>query len=141
MQVTEVQGFNPQELISNMRTQALTEDQIAATKEILAKYDPENFSNADRAAMRKDMRTAALPPSQELFQMIEDSGFTKPVGKGALRGGVISNAARNKHTTLMESLQAFRDGKISDEEFAIEVERVKDQLGVSIGEMIDNTIG
>ena len=141
MQINETQGFNPQDLFSRMQTQPLTEDQTAQLGEILAKYDPENFSNKDRASMRKDMRMAALPPSQELFRMIEDAGFSRPVGKGALRGGVISNAAHNKNSTLMELLQDFRAGKLSDDEFATEVELVKHQLGVSIGEMIDNTIG
>ena len=84
---------------------------------------------------------AALPPSQELFQMIEDTGFSLPVGKGALRGGLISHAAQNKDSTLMDLLREFRAGKLTEDEFAAGVEQVKQQLGVSIGEMIDNTIG
>ncbi len=140
MKVTDTSGFNPQEIFARMQTQPLNEAQKTQLTEILAKYDPENFSNHDRAKMRKDLRMAAIPPSQQTFQILEDAGFSKPVGKGALRGGVISHAARNK-STLMELLDELKAGEITDKEFANQVEDIKQELGVSIGEMIDNTIG
>ncbi len=139
-QVDELQRFNPQSNTSGIHSQSLTEDQKASLREILAKYDPENFSNIDRGSMRRDMRMAALYPSRELFQILEEAGFSRPANKTIPGTAETIDTSRRPDGTLMELLQQFKIGGLSEQEFASEVEQVKQRQAVSIGEMIDSTI-
>ncbi|MCP4214231.1 MAG: hypothetical protein GY765_06220 [bacterium] len=69
----------------------LTEDQKGVLEEILAGYDPTNFSSDDEKAMRTELRDAGIFPGRELGTALDNAGFDvkrpHPPGGGPGRPG------------------------------------------------------
>lgn len=113
-----------QDIRSSLRFQGpgnekLTEEQKAELKEILAKYDPENFSKQDRVNLSAELQEAGIPKCRDAFLILKDAGFNPPQPGGGPEkpGPPPLGQAVGRNSSLMDMIEKMRSGEISKEEF------------------------
>ena len=100
----------------------MTEEQKSGMEEILAKYDPENFTAEDMKSMRKELQEAGVPPSREGMQMMREAGFQmRPPQNGMslldVEDGQETSRTGTSKGELWELYQQLKTGEIGEEEF------------------------
>jgi len=94
----------------------MTESQRSSFQEIISKYDPENFSQANFDAMGEELRQAGIGRTREVKSMLETAGFNVDQyaedGPGAV-GGKGGPGGKGKPPMQgpidMQALQSFQE--------------------------------
>lgn len=142
MQIQGSQGINAQTLLNRLNSAALTEDQKNQLEEIIAQYDPENFSLEDQQSMMQEIKSASIQPGKEMFLMMQAAGFSKPEGPpppppGDMKIGGIDN---EQLTSLLDLLTMVQSGELTDKEVEEQIDAFRQQLSNSVGQIVDISI-
>lgn len=121
---------------------SLTEPQKEALQEILARYQPENFSSQDRAALRQEMKDAGIPRTPEAEKIIRENGFTNrtPAGNNQLTA-YAGNQQEQLITPKIISLFKQHDlGELTDQQFQTRLEQMRQQFPKSSGNLVNKPV-
>ena len=112
----------------------MTDEQKESMSNILANYDPEDFTTQDMQSLRRDMMEAGIFNSREAMLMMRQAGFQTPTiseedSEGSLTAAQQLEASKGE---LWDIYKQFQTGEITEEEF---LSLVKGQVGS--GSLID----
>jgi len=132
MQIQNMPSFNPQGLPQGSQATALTDDQKAKSKEILAQYDMENFSAEDRLSLRKELHAQGIKGKQAQHILKElpktEESPTEPGSSAEIK------EANNPKAVLMQLLEQQKSGEIEDKDFSSQLAEMKIE---SIGALLN----
>ncbi len=125
---------------SAMRGQSrtLTDEQKTQLEEILAKYDPENMTQADKKALMEELRAANIPPGKATFEVMEAAGFARPIPPPGPPPEAVDNN-RSVNASFLELLRQFQSGEVSESEFLDELDALKEEIANGANGVIDTT--
>ena len=139
----EIQGIGQSMFSQETSRTTLTEDQKTKLEEILAKYDSENLSDEDWAALREELKDAGIPPCRDTFSIMREAGIKPPPppegGKGP--GPMPPSAEEDEENSEVLSLfEQLKSGEITKDEFYSQIEALLENGTVSAGAVIDKTV-
>ena len=125
------------------RSTSLTEEQKTAMTEILEKYDPENMTEEDRAAMIQEFREAGIPRSRDGMQLMKEAGFGPPEGgppPGGMRGPMAGTGpSEDVKTQLLDLIERAQAGEVTDEELQSELAQLAEMMASTSGMLINQS--
>lgn len=103
-------------ILSNATTSKLTEAQKTKIKQILSKYDKDNFDITESKKLLKEIGDTGIPVNKDLLNLLNQSGFDviKVAESGNTDSSTTSSAASTESVTSL--LQEYKDGKITEPE-------------------------
>ena len=139
----ELQGIGQSMLNRETNQISLTDEQKTKLEEILAKYDSENLSEEDWAALRDELKDAGIPPCRDTFSIMRDAGIKPPPppegGKGP--GPMPPPAEEDEENSEVLSLfEQLKSGEITMDEFYSQIEALLENGAVTSGVVIDKTV-
>lgn len=120
----------------------LTETQKEALQEILARYQPENFSSRDRAALQKEMKDAGIPRTLETEKIIRENGFYNR--KAADNHPLTAYAGQGQEQMITPKIiSLFKQhnlGELTDQQFQAQLEQMRQQFPKSSGNLVNKPV-
>jgi len=144
----EIQGLNG--VLGNQMYQPrkLTDDQKEAVLEIVSRYNAENFSDEDKKAMMEELKSAGLPKSREVGELLREEGFDikppegGPQGMPAMRPGGMqkqekSDAMTDAYDQLKEILEKLENGELDEESLLKSLNTLRESFSQNTGNLVD----
>ena len=98
---------------------SLTDEQKTTLSEIIAQYDPENMSKDDMKTMMDEIKSANIPPSKDLKEIMDAAGFEppkRPEDEGAMPPPP-QNGSKEIPGFIQEFMQKQESGEATQDDF------------------------
>ena len=117
-------SFNPQSLMQGTQATSFTDDQKEKTKEIVAQYDMESFSQEDRLSLRKELHAQGVK-GQEMREILKEFPTPKEATPLAPTSSMEVKEANDPKAILMQLMEQKESGEIEEKDFSSSLARMK----------------
>jgi hypothetical protein len=113
----------------------LTGEQKKTLQEILSNYKPENFSSQDQHALGRNLKEAGIPRTLEVEKMIREKGLISRIPDN-------TDPQSDQLVTprIISLFKLHNAGELTDAEFHIQIEQIKQNYSKSSGNLINRSI-
>lgn len=118
---------------------SLTDDEKTAVKDLVSKYDPSSMSKSDFTTMMDEIKELGITPSEDIKEILDETGFEKPEGMGR-PSGPPKGAKTEMPAFLSDLFQQQEDGSISQEDFDVIIQNLQNSFEQINGNFIDESV-
>ena len=117
-------SFNPQGLMQGTQATSFTDDQNDKTKEIIAQYDMENFSQEDRLSVRKELHAQGVK-GHEMREVLKELPTPQEALPSVLTSSMEVKEANDPKAILMQLIEQKESGEIEEKDFSSSMAELK----------------
>jgi len=131
-----IQGLMGNNRGYGLQGQQTAEDKKAQMEEIISHYDPENFTNEDMTSLRQELGEAGIPRSRMVTDALNASGLELEKDENGQNAAALD---REEGRSIRDLLRQFKDGDITKDELAVQIDTLKNSLENQSGLVVDTS--